>query len=81
MTSHADGIERMGIATVAGRTMAVTGSSGDVRVWDLARGEQIGDPLTGHHLQTVTEMAGTPVAVVQGSGGALRLCDLTLAAR
>ena len=33
MTGHTEGIERMGVATIAGRTVAVTGSPGDIRVW------------------------------------------------
>lgn len=89
MSGHADIIERIGTATVAGRVIAVTGScgkpvfpaKGETRVWDLARGEQIGDPFTGHFLQTVTEIAGAPVAVTQDSEGAVHLWDLTLSAR
>ncbi|WP_433464606.1 hypothetical protein [Spirillospora sp. CA-128828] len=51
-------------------------------MWDLVRGERIGEPLTGH-LESVTVVAGTPAAVTQrwdGTGAfghRIHLWDLT----
>lgn len=83
LSGHTDSIQRIGTATVDGRAIAVTGSrgTGETRVWDLARGEQIGDPFVGHYLQSVTEIAGVPMAVTQSSDGGIHLWDLTLAVR
>ncbi|WP_344588929.1 WD40 repeat domain-containing protein [Actinomadura vinacea] len=86
LTGHTDDIRTLGTTTVAGRSIAVTGSSrdfapqgeGETRVWDLARGEQIGLPFAAH-LQQVTEIAGIPVAVTRSLNDAIHLWDLTRA--
>ncbi|MBC3841900.1 hypothetical protein GXW82_21890 [Streptacidiphilus sp. 4-A2] len=69
----------MATAVVDGRPVAVTGG-GDmaVRVWDLAAGEQVGKPLTGHPgsvnaVATVT-LDGRPVAVT--GSYALECCGI-----
>lgn len=81
MSGHTDSIQALGTATVAGRTIAVTGSNDSTtRVWDLVSGKQIGDPFTGHDLQMVAEVAGTPVAVTNSEDG-IRVWDLTQATR
>jgi WD40 repeat protein len=65
------------------RMVAVTGGhDGTVRIWDLATGTPIGDPLTGHR-DWVTALACTviddrPVAVTAGGhDGTVRIWDLT----
>ena len=76
-----DGIETLGTAAVAGRTIAVTGSNdGTTRLWDLPGGRQIGDPVPGA-LCAVTETAGTPVALTTARDDGIRVWDLTMAAR
>ncbi|WP_433510885.1 WD40 repeat domain-containing protein [Nonomuraea sp. CA-143628] len=85
LTGHTGDIERVVTATVGGRAIALTGGDRDLNdrrgttilVWDLARGEQIGEPLTGHFLESATEVAGTPVAVTSRSDSAVHLWDLT----
>jgi WD40 repeat protein len=69
----------LGVTQLGGRAVAITGGSpqppigitdSTVRIWDLATGEQIGEPLAGHTdgvaALAVTELHGGPVAV---SGG------------
>ncbi|MGW1365058.1 hypothetical protein ACWCQP_47730 [Streptomyces chartreusis] len=86
MTGHTDSIHTLGTATVAGRTTAVSSANvggqpiSETRVWDLASGWQIGEPVTGHRLHMVTEIAGSPVAVTEGDG-IIRVWDLNLATR
>ncbi|MFI5774721.1 AAA family ATPase [Streptomyces sp. NPDC051658] len=68
LTGHTDSVEAVACAVVDGRPVAVTGSADKtVRVWDLASGQQVGEPLTGH-TDRVTAVActvvnGHPVAV------------------
>lgn len=79
MTGHTDSIETLETAAASGRAIALTGSDdGTTRLWDLARGEQIGDSFNGR-LHMVTEIAGAPVAVTEGSDDVVRLRDLRLA--
>ena len=57
------------------------GGDGTVRVWRLADGTAVGDPITGHYSR-VTAVAvgalpdGTPVIVTGGSYGAVRVWRL-----
>ena len=69
------------VAKAKGRPVAVTGGSdGAVRVWDLASGTPIGDPLSGHTdwvwAVAVTELDGRPVAVTGGGDMTVRVWDL-----
>ena len=70
-----------GAAPPDGRPVAVTGSDDDtVRVWDLATGTPIGDPLTGH-TGAVAAVAhrppdGRPLAVTGSDDGTVRVWDL-----
>ncbi len=70
-----------------GRVVAVTGS-GDrtVRVWDLATGTAIGDPLTGHTnwvvaVATTTVPDGRVVAVTGSTDDTVRIWDLATGAQ
>lgn len=76
LVGHTDRIMRLETIRVDGRVVAVSeGYDGEgVRTWDLARGEQLGSPLPGR-LESVTEVAGTPVAVTFESGHIERPVD------
>ncbi|MYS24661.1 hypothetical protein GA0115240_16701, partial [Streptomyces sp. DvalAA-14] len=60
-----------GAGVLDGRPVAVTGGSdGTVRMWALASGQPVGDPLTGHTRAVWAVAAvvldGRPVAVTGG---------------
>ncbi|MEY9890007.1 outer membrane protein assembly factor BamB [Catenulispora sp. MAP5-51] len=68
-------------AVVDGRPVAVTGSAtGTVRMWDLATGLPVGDPMTGHTddvwAVTTAVLDGRPVAVSGAADGSVRRWDL-----
>lgn len=70
-------VEVMGTAAVAGRTVVATSDDrNETRVWDLSRGEQLGEPIP-ERLETVTDAGGTPVAMTADGGNGIRLWDLT----
>jgi WD40 repeat protein len=56
------------------------GGDGRVRVWDLARGTPVGEPLPGHEYGVlavaVGELHGRPVVVSGGGDGRVRVWDL-----
>ncbi|MEU4359245.1 WD40 repeat domain-containing protein [Streptomyces virginiae] len=67
---------------VEGRLMAVTAhDDGTLRVWDLAAGEPVGDPLTGHSgeaMRVITTMLdGRPVAISSSCDQTVRVWELT----
>ncbi|MEV7442944.1 hypothetical protein AB0O22_17625, partial [Streptomyces sp. NPDC091204] len=64
-----------------GRPVAVTtGWDKTVRVWDLATGQSVGKPLTGHteavYAVACTVLDGRPVAVTTGWDKTVRVWDL-----
>jgi WD40 repeat protein len=76
---------RLGMVTavVEGYPVAVTSRSEEdgeeVRVWDLATGEQVGGGPTDNTAAMVTVVAGPPVGVTGGRDGAVQLWDLVTA--
>ena len=74
-------VEAVACTVLEGRPVAVTaGADATVRVWDLATGTPIGDPLTGHtgsvEAVACTVLEGRPVAVTAGGDYAVRIWDL-----
>ena len=71
----------MAVGELDGRPIAVSGG-GDklVRVWDLAAGGPLGEPLVGHDdwvkAVAVGELGGRPVAVSGSIDGTVRVWDL-----
>jgi WD40 domain-containing protein len=64
-----------------GRPVAVTGGDdGTVRVWDLASGTAVGEPLTGHtgwvRSVAVGTLDGRPIAVTGGFDQTVRMWGL-----
>lgn len=69
-------------ATIDGRLHTVVGGPDElVRIWDLATGEPVGEPLTGHEATVLavatTVVDGCPHAVTGDMDGAVRVWDLT----
>ena len=65
---------------IGGRLAVSGGDDGTVRVWDLAAGQPLGEPLTGHYSLVyevaVGELDGRPIAVSGGDDGTVRMWDL-----
>jgi WD40 repeat protein len=62
-----------------GKTLASAGNDGTVRLWDLATGRQIGDPLTASTTGSVRSVAFSPdgkTLASAGNDGTVRLWDL-----
>ena len=61
---------------IGGRLAVSGGDDGTVRVWDLAAGQPLGEPLTGHYSLVyevaVGELDGRPIAVSGGDDGTVR---------
>ncbi len=71
----------MAFGELEGRAVALSGGlDGTVRVWDLASGEQRGEPLTGHNGRVGSvafgELEGRAVALSGGDDGTVRVWDL-----
>ncbi|MFI6985292.1 hypothetical protein ACIBSV_42940 [Embleya sp. NPDC050154] len=88
LTEQRGMVTSVACAELNGRLVAVTGTgigSGvgtghPVRIWDLADGRQLGEPLTGHQ-DVVSSVActlldGRPVAVSAGYDNTVRIWDL-----
>ena len=87
----------MACAVLNGRPVAVTGGDdGTARVWDLASGRRLGEPLAGHDravralacavvdgrwLAVTGEDDGRPVAVTGGDDGTMQVWDLASGGR
>ncbi|WP_328324445.1 WD40 repeat domain-containing protein [Streptomyces sp. NBC_00455] len=81
LTGHTDDVFAVACTTLQGKRAAVTGGDdGTLRLWDLAAGAPIGQPLVGHagRVQEVvcTSLDGSPIAVTVGSDRTIRMWDL-----
>lgn len=80
-TGHGEWVTDVAVTELDGRTVAVsTSADNTVRLWDLAGGERIGDPMKGH-TKTVNAVAvavadGRTIAVTGGRDTTVRLWDL-----
>jgi len=82
LTRHSNGVNTVGISTVAGRPVAISGGEdGQLLVWDLIASQLFGQPLIGHigpvKAVATGTMAGRPIAVSGGNDGTVRVWDLT----
>ncbi|MFF1725004.1 caspase family protein [Streptomyces sviceus] len=80
-TGHTDRVAAVACTTLDGTSVAVTGDEdATVRVWDLATGQQIGEPLTGHagpvYAVACADLADTCVAVTGSQDTTVRVWDL-----
>jgi WD40 repeat protein len=78
---HDAAITSVVISEHAGRGVGVTaGKDGTVRLWDLATGERIGEPLGGHDGAVTSAVGavldGHPAIVTGGADGTLRRWDI-----
>jgi WD40 repeat protein len=74
------GVTYVAIGDLKGRPVVVSGGGdGTVRVWDLARGTLVGEPISGHEgwvgVVAVGELEGRPV-IVSREWGTVRVWDL-----
>ncbi|WP_344437547.1 WD40 repeat domain-containing protein [Kitasatospora nipponensis] len=72
----------LALTTVGGRDLVLTGRGAqEVRLWDLATGEPVGPPLTGHGIRVlagaVGMLDGRLVAAAGAEDGAVRVWDAT----
>jgi WD40 repeat protein len=72
LTGHASTVNTIACTVLDGRAVAVSASHDTtVRIWDLATGQPVGQPLVGHtdavHAIACTALDGRPIAVT-GSG-------------
>ncbi|MGV9383508.1 WD40 repeat domain-containing protein, partial [Nonomuraea sp. NPDC003707] len=59
LTGHTGYVSAVAIGTLNGKTIAVSGGNGTLRVWDLATGKQLGELLTGHTDKVLAVAVGT----------------------
>ena len=81
MNGHTAQVRAAACTDFEGRPIAVTaGDDGTVRVWDLAAGRAMGDPMLGHEgivrAVACTQVNGRTVAVTAGVDGTVRVWDL-----
>ncbi|MBG0820856.1 protein kinase [Planomonospora sp. ID91781] len=81
-TGHARAVNAVAVTELDGRSVVVSGSGDQtVRVWDLATGKQLGQPITDPAgpivALAVTELDGRPTVVSGGYGETMRIWDLT----
>ena len=74
-------VDAVALGTLEGRKVVISGGdNGILRIWDLARGTEVGTPLVGHRGSVYTieagELVGRPVVVSGGRDGTVRLWDL-----
>ena len=89
LTGHTGTVNCVDLAEVDGRTVAVSAADDrTVRIWDLAAGSQIGEPMphdSDVHVVVTAELDGRPIAVTgsgtgRGDDCVVRIWDLTLGA-
>jgi WD40 repeat protein len=85
LQGHTGPVLAVAAAEMDGRSVAVTGSAdGSVRVWDVATGSVVGEPLTGHtgavNAVAVTEMDGRLLVVTGSDDRSVRVWDLATGA-
>src|SRR5215212_2731990 len=84
LAGHTDTVESLSITQLDGRPVIVSGGDKTVRVWDLATGAPIGQPLTGHtsFVKSVAtaQLDGRPVVVSGGGDRTVRVWDLATGA-
>ena len=78
---HDDWVNAVAVGELGGRPVIVSGDNeGTVRVWELADGTPIGDPLKGHDgwvsAVAVGELGGRPVIVSGGNDQTVRVWEL-----
>ncbi|MFD5415433.1 hypothetical protein [Streptomyces nojiriensis] len=80
LTGHNGSVRAVACAELDGRPIAVTtGEDSTVRVWDLATGQAIGEPLTSYNgvlAVACTQLDGRTVAVTGANDGTVRVWDL-----
>jgi WD40 repeat protein len=86
-TGHRDGgmagtVSAVALGVCDGRPVAATGGhdDGEVRVWDLVEGTQLGEPLTGHvgpiSAVAVGDLGNRSVVISGGEDSTVRIFDL-----
>ncbi|MGY4907770.1 hypothetical protein ACWD67_37945, partial [Streptomyces sp. 900116325] len=80
-TGHTGWVTSVAITDMNGRPHIVTGADNTVRIWDLATGDQVGEPLTGHDglvwSMTTVDMNGRPYIVTGADDMTVRIWDPT----
>ncbi len=88
LAGHDCDLAAVAAAIVNGRPIAVTGDrpqwgpgGGELRIWDLLTGDQLGQPHTAHagalQALAITSVDTRPVAVSTGNDATVRVWDLT----
>ena len=83
ISGHDGGVSSVAVGELEGRAVIVSGGEdGTVRVWDLATGRPVGEPLRGHdgavRSVAVGELEGRAVIVSGGEDGTVRVWDLAI---
>ncbi|MEU9546216.1 WD40 repeat domain-containing protein [Streptomyces mirabilis] len=81
LTGHSGGTVYAVACTVLDGTPIAVTTGWDIRIWDLATRQLIGEPLTEHgrggvHAVACTVLEGTPIAVTGSGDGTTRIWDL-----
>ena len=82
LTGHTNRVYAVATTHLDGRPIAISGGDDrTLRMWDLATGQQIGQPLTGHtgsiNGMATTQLDGRPIAISASGDNTLRIWNLT----